>query len=259
MPLLSGTNTYYLERREGYGPHDKAMINSNILHLQPDSLDDFAISDPQSLALLTALTTGQLPFPAFGKNAICMWGTYGTGKTTLARLLPKLFERCPVRTPSPRPGSNFGGEFYWDFIACGSGSNSVGLMNDLKKRIESDASFSEQGWHYEIFDEADQLTAAAQASLKATISQAASTIFVFTTNHLDRIDRGLVDRAHLIEMNQPRPSEMVRVGRRLLEKYGRPNALSDETLASLGERSRGSMRDFGSAVLLAALRAAAEA
>lgn len=235
------------------------MINTNTLDLQPDSLDDFAISDPRSRALLTVLTSGQLPFPAFGKNAICMWGTYGTGKTTLARLLPKLFEQCTVRTPSPRPGSNFGGEYYWDFSACGSGSNSVGLMNDLRKRIESDASFSQNGWHYEIFDEADQLTAAAQASLKATISQAASTIFVFTTNHLDRIDRGLIDRAHLIEMNQPRPPEMVRVGRRLLERFGRADSVSDETLALLGEKSRGSMRDFGNAVLLAAMQAAVPA
>lgn len=233
------------------------MINSNFLHLQPESLDDFAISDPQSRTLLASLASGQLPFPAFGKNVICIWGTYGTGKTTLAQLLPKLLEQIPARTPSPRPGSNFGGEFYWDCIACGSGSNSVGLINDLKKRIASDASYSQQGWHYEVFDEVDLLTEAAQQSLKATISQAASTIFVFTTNHLDGIDRGLIDRAHLIEMNQPRPPEMVRVGRRLLAKLGRPDALSDETLATLGERSRGSMRDFGSAVLLAALRAAA--
>jgi replication-associated recombination protein RarA len=235
------------------------MINPNILHLQPDSLDDFAISDPQSRTLLASLTSGRLPFPAFGKNVICMWGTYGTGKTTLARLLPKLLEQSPARTPSPRPGSNFSGEFYWDFIACGSGSNSVGLINDLKKRIESDASYSEQGWHYEVFDEVDLLTDAAQASLKATISQAASTIFVFTTNHLDRIDRGLIDRAHLVEMNQPKPSEMVKVGKRLLAKFDRPDALSDETIAALGDRSRGSMRDFGTAVILAALQTAVPA
>jgi DNA polymerase III delta prime subunit len=229
------------------------MINTNY-KLEPGSVYDFAFSDPKSRALLEGVVSGRIPFPLFGKNVLCLCGTYGTGKTTLARLLPKLLEQCPSRVASSRPGALFEGEYYCDFTPCGSGANSVTMMQDLKKRVASDASYSGTGWHYEIFDEVDLLTAAAQASLKATITQASSTVFIFTTNHLNKLDRGLVDRAHLIEMNQPSPQEMVRVGRLLLSRLGLETSVDDETLAGLAEKSRGSMRDFGNAVAVSAFK-----
>lgn len=229
------------------------MINTSS-NLEPTALDDFAISDPESLNLLEGVVSGRFQFPAFGKNVLCLWGMYGTGKTTLARLLPTLFEQCPYRGASTRPGSLFEGQHYWDFTACGSSANSVSMMQDLKKRVDADASYSSNGWHYEILDEVDLLTTAAQASLKATISQAVSTLFILTTNHLNKLDRGLIDRAHLIEMNQPPGHEMVRVGRLLLNRLGAPDSLSDDVLASFAEKSRGSMRDFGNAIAVAASR-----
>jgi len=60
---------------------------------KPTSLDDFVISDAASKQQLEAIVSGKLPFPLFGKNSICLWGTYGTGKSTLALLLPHLLEQ----------------------------------------------------------------------------------------------------------------------------------------------------------------------
>jgi DNA polymerase III delta prime subunit len=215
---------------------------------KPTSLSDFVISDPAAQTILESILNGRLPFPMLGKNTLCLWGTYGTGKTTLAELLPKLLEQSEMLPTSDRGGSLFAGE-YWTLTRCGSGSNSAAMMQDINRRIASDISYSPSGWHYEIFDEVDMLTQTAQGSLKATISQAKSTFFVFTTNHLQKVDRGLLDRAYLIEMNQPKPEAMEELGRRFLQKMGLTGQeLDSAALLTMAESSRGSMREFGNAV-----------
>lgn len=220
----------------------------------PNSLDDFVISDPASDLTLRSILTGRLPFPVM-KQAICLWGTYGTGKTTLAELLPAWLEASGKLRQSLRPGSLFDGGFYTHLTSCGSGANAVSVMVDMRKRMLSDASYSPSGWHYEILDEVDVLTSTAQESLKSLITHANSTIFIFTTNHLGKLDRGLVDRSLLIEMNQPKPAMMEGLGRRLLRQMGMTgDEIDSETLQILAKASRGSIRDFGTAVATAALQ-----
>lgn len=220
----------------------------------PTSLDDFVISDSVSELTLKSILNGRMPFPLM-KQAICLWGTYGTGKTTLAQLLPGLLEASGKLLKSQRPGSLFGGDYYAHLTPCGFGANAVSMVQDMKKRMASDASYSPSGWHYEILDEVDLLTLAAQASLKSLITQASSTIFVFTTNHLPKLDRGLVDRSLLIEMNQPKPEQMEVMGRRLLRTMGmNGDEIDSETLQALATASRGSIRDFGAAVLTAGIQ-----
>jgi DNA polymerase III delta prime subunit len=129
------------------------------------------------------------------------------------------------------------------------------MMQSLEKRINSELSYSATGWHFEIFDEADLLTPNAQASLKAAITQAKYTIFILTTNHLSRLDGGLRDRAHLIEMNQPVPEAMVEPGRRMLRKMGLTGQeVGDDVLIDLATRSRGSMRDFCNSIVILGMR-----
>jgi replication-associated recombination protein RarA len=220
----------------------------------PTSLDDFVISNPTSACMLQSILDGRLPFPLM-KRAICLWGTYGTGKTTLAELLPGLLEVSGKLAKSAHPGSLFGGDYYWHLTPCGFGTNSVSMTLDMKKRMVSDACYSPSGWHYEILDEVDVLTLAAQTSLKSLITQASSTIFIFTTNHLPKLDRGLVDRSLLIEMNQPKPEQMEEMGRRFLRKMGLTgDEVEEPALHAMAAASRGSLRDFGSAVMIAGLQ-----
>jgi replication-associated recombination protein RarA len=221
----------------------------------PTSLDDFVISDSVSELTLKTILNGRLAFPLM-KQAICLWGTYGTGKTTLAQLLPGLLEASGKLLKSQRPGSLFGGDYYMHVTPCGAGANAVSVMQDMNKRMASDASYSPSGWHYEILDEVDLLTTTAQASLKSLITQASSTIFVFTTNHLPRLDGGLVDRSLLIEMNQPKPEQMEVMGRRFLRQMGMiGDEISAEKLHAMAKASRGSVRDFGTTVVTAGLQA----
>ena len=45
---------------------------------KPTALADFVISDDASRTQLDSIVNGRLPFPLFGKNAICPWGINGS-------------------------------------------------------------------------------------------------------------------------------------------------------------------------------------
>jgi replication-associated recombination protein RarA len=215
----------------------------------PASIDDVVIGDPTSETALRRTLDGSMPFPLM-KRAICLWGTYGTGKTTLAELLPGWMEVSGNLLPSSRPGSLFGGNYYKELTLCGLGANTVNLMSDIKSRMLADAAHSPSGWHYEILDEVDLLTPAAQASLKSLITHATSTIFIFTTNHLLKLDGGLVDRSLLIEMNQPKPEQLEAMGCRILRQMGLTGyEIDSKRMQAMAQACRGSLRDFGSAVI----------
>ena len=148
---------------------------------KPKTLDECVISDVRSKDILNQILNGQLPFPAFGKCGILLHGDYGTGKTTTARLLPDLIE-------SSHGGSNA----MYDFYQCAQGMNGAGLMNQINAR-SSLISFNKSGLHYSILDEVDNLTEAAQASLKA-IMDCRHGIFIMTTNDINKVDKGVVNR-----------------------------------------------------------------
>ena len=216
---------------------------------KPASLDDFVISDESSRLQLHSIVSGQLPFPLFGRNAILLWGTYGTGKTTLALLLPSLLEQSGQLIGTQRAANLFTSTRYWELTECALGANSVTLVSDLNQRSKSMVATSTSGWHYEVLDEVDLLTPAAQASLKTAITHANSTIFVMTTNHLSKVDQGIRDRSVMIEMNQPKPEDCVPLGQRFFRAMGLDgDEAPAATFVQYAKASRGSLRDFGTAV-----------
>jgi Holliday junction resolvasome RuvABC ATP-dependent DNA helicase subunit len=60
--------------------------------LTPNCIDDFIFSNQSGRSLLEMILSRQLPFPLGGKSGILLHGIWGTGKTTLAQLLPELIE-----------------------------------------------------------------------------------------------------------------------------------------------------------------------
>ena len=111
-------------------------------------------------------------------------------------------------------------------------------------------------WHnsqhdYYVFDEMDRLSPSAQQSLRSTMDLPRS-MFFFTTNHLNKIDRGIVNRCHLVEMNQMvNQSAYVPLGLAVLQNMGvSGSAVSNAKLMNLAKSAHGSMRSYIQSVII---------
>jgi DNA replication protein DnaC len=53
---------------------------------QPETINEFVFGNSDSRQMIEDIVSGDLPFPFEGKTGILLYGAYGTGKTTLARV-----------------------------------------------------------------------------------------------------------------------------------------------------------------------------
>ena len=59
---------------------------------EPKQISEIIFGNSESQRRIENITNGIMPFPLSGKNSILLYGIYGTGKTTLAKLLPEAIE-----------------------------------------------------------------------------------------------------------------------------------------------------------------------
>lgn len=218
-------------------------------YLNPVTIDDFLFSNSYDKIFLEDILDGNLNFPAMGKTGICLHGTYGTGKTTLALQLPDMLDKSGVLGTAQR-GNMFVRSPIYNLTKCKPGNSSISQINEIAERVDSLESYSQKGWHFEVLDEADLLTETAQDLLKSLMTFNKYTVFIMTTNHPSKFGRGLVDRCHMIEMNAASNQSYVDFGKKLLTKMGLSDEiLSDNELLDFAKRCRGSLRDFGTDVI----------
>jgi len=157
---------------------------------QPESINDFIFGNPESKLRVEEICDGRQELPNAGKVGVLLYGTYGTGKTTLAKLLPELIELAKTDC-----------ELTYDaeFIACNQAINGT-QVSSLIQRILAVHSLNQSGLHYFVIDEVDHLTPQAQESLKSILNTKRG-IFILTSNNISKLDKGLLNRCILIEMN----------------------------------------------------------
>lgn len=207
------------------------MLINNGGHYEPQTLNDIIFGNHESKLRIYDLVTGAEPLPSSGKSAILLYGTYGTGKTTMAKMLPDAIEKGKVGIDLNMPA---------EFIACQQGFNGPQVM-DLISKITSRNSINNSGLHYIIIDEVDNLTKQAQASLKSALN-CQRCIFILTTNNLSLLDKGMLDRCVLVEMNAAQDSQLLPLAKQIANELA--IEVSDDELLPTIVGANGSLRNL---------------
>ena len=175
----------------------------------PKTPDDFVLM-AQTKHKLHLILDGTINFPGNGVSGLVLYGIYGTGKTTMANLLPGWIETAKSTSFL---ANNLVGQLvdhsdpYYSFQACAQGQNGASIISNIINGT-SLISLNSSGLHYVILDEVDILTTAAIASLKSIMNRK-NIVFILTTNNLNKIDRGVMNRSVLLDMNAAPTNEWI--------------------------------------------------
>lgn len=154
-------------------------------------------------------------------------GPYGTAKTTTARLLANMRTEGLDYGGLPFYRATDMGEATFDEIA---NQQSIARLCGVEHPVT-------------VIDEIDHVAGELQYKLRWELDlRAAFGCFIFTTNKLYNVDKGIVDRCDVIELPSATSAQWLERARSILIDEGVP--LPDEKILELLETCNGSIRDL---------------
>ncbi len=184
------------------------------------SYNEIAFPNKTAKRLLDALVAGLVKFPNGSKTGILLHGESGIGKSAVAEAFP--VEMQKYLDPNVTP--------YVNKHHIKSPNNGVGLIQSLENRFMT---WPVGAYHYCVLNEIDQLAPAAMPQFKSLMDQVQdNVVWIFTTNHIEKLDKPLVGRCHVIDYNPSSHTVWIPYARDLLLKRGF-NLSDDEILRDI--------------------------
>lgn len=166
-------------------------------------------------------------FPDKAKCGIILAGSTGTGKTTLANLIPGWIEQERTGNNSPIVDS-------YNVITAEGHSQLATIRGIIGKMPIS------QSKHYFVLNEFDQLADSSADALKVTIDNCNGRgVFIMTTNKLYKVDAPVKNRCHIVDFDPAPAVSWVPFVQKVLNHYG-VHCYAAADLAPLIEHCNGS-------------------
>lgn len=198
----------------------------------PVCVDDFPLSFESRRELLK-FVAGVTQIPDHGKNGILLHGPFGSGKTTLANLLPRWIEygkAHPGELTKDTAGLCEGypvEDFDKDVKVCGQGMRGPELVDFIKSYGRCLGITTQSRFRYLILDEIDNLTDPAQKTLKGEMNQTKQLIYLMTTNNLNKVDGGIKSRCHILNIGSAPLDSWLALIQRAYDRAGKVIEFND--------------------------------
>ena len=160
--------------------------------LLPKELGDIVFGNELSKNKLENLISGSIPFPAIGKCGILLYGVWGTGKTTLARILIGKWTK-------DKPFLELNSSFYTSIDTLREKIDS--FCSKVYMGFDIESSITADSMKYVFLDEFERTSSQYQDALKAYIEEfsAKNVRFILNTNHINKVSPGI--RSRFVEVD----------------------------------------------------------
>lgn len=196
----------------------------------PAQLSDIVFKTQYAKETVENCISGDWGFPGSGKCGIILYGDTGTGKTTLANLIPGWIEANKTGELDPYIDS-------YD-ITSKEGHEQIATVRSCLNSTPILGSH-----HYIVLNEIDNLGEGTAASLKAVMDAGRDrAVFVMTTNSISKLDKAVLNRSYVVDFNAAPPQQWLPTVRKVLNHYN-VSGIPDQVLLPLIQGCKGSGRE----------------
>jgi len=175
-------------------------MNTNYKY-RPSTIDEFVFATPKLEAQIRRYADGKSLLP------LVLYGNYGTGKSLLAELIPKAID---------------GEEVIVSRVNAEELNNAKDVREKFFRSAQYDKLFSTNGQknNYTVIEEVN-FDPKAKGALRVCLDgMAERELFIFTTNEVEKIDKGLLSRSQVVEVLPAPPDRFFPRAQHILRREG---------------------------------------